>query len=111
MQTGRREKPLKLRRLELDLQYLDSSTQKQLPLDTFCDHFLWTLRKSPLYTLDVTLHEPFSTVFQRLRSPFRVRPELDSPRFARGQGQSGSDPSRKRRLDSLIKRTPTPPPP
>ncbi|GAA5985962.1 hypothetical protein JCM10908_006350 [Rhodotorula pacifica] len=68
-ETDRGEKPLKLRRLYLDLQYKDSSTGLQLSLDTFYDHLLWTLRKSPLYTLDITLQEPFSTLFKGYTLP------------------------------------------
>lgn len=68
-QTDRGEKPLKLRRLELDLQYKDPATGKQISLDTFYDHLLWTLRKSPLYTLDISLREPFSTIFKGYTLP------------------------------------------
>lgn len=82
-QTDRGEKPLKLRRLELDLHYKDSATGKQSSLDTFYDHFLWTLRKSPLYTLDITLREPFSTIFKGYTLPsvrgLRLSVDVDLP--------------------------------
>ena len=53
----------------MDLHYKDPATGKQSSLDTFYDHLLWTLRKSPLYTLDITLREPFSTTFKGYALP------------------------------------------
>lgn len=53
----------------MDLQYKDPATGKQISLDAFYDHLLWTLRKSSLYTLDITLREPFSTTFKGYTLP------------------------------------------
>ncbi|POY71916.1 hypothetical protein BMF94_5052 [Rhodotorula taiwanensis] len=63
-ETQRGEVPLKLRHLVCDLSYQDPATTKQISLDAFYDHFLWTLRRSPLVALEITLKEPFSTVFK-----------------------------------------------